>query len=702
VSEHAHLADRFDGLWRTKETAPDVFAFLTAQSAITPRERVDVLLIDQAHRWRTGDPIPAEIYLEKFPEVAADPELKLDLVFGEFRRALPRCSNPPERERFIARFPDLREALLRQAEVKDWCEDMGNGAGDGSGRGDATVHPDVVASPPDQPSSQGLASGLNLEDYQLKNQIGRGGMGEVYRAVHRRLGREVALKVIAPPYLSSEQVRARFYREMRAVGKLDHPHLVRAFDARQVGQRHILVMELLDGLNLRVLIDRVGPLSVADACAMIRQAAEGLQHAHEQGVVHRDLKPSNLMLIRGGIIKVLDLGLARLQEGEADGLTPYHLAMGTPDYVAPEQTADPRAASPRSDLYSLGCTLYHLLAGRPPHRQAPIAPSRQRRPELPEGLVGLLDLMLAKDPMKRPSSAAEVAESLGSWCVGADLLGLLDRALHSDPPGSSSRAAIVNTGGDGAADVAGPMALPSTAASPRGGEGFPTVPGSGPDSGRAGHRRRSMLLLAMAAVLLLGLPAAWRFVSPRGPLKVTSLSVHHYRQQGHDRLDDLDLIGPGGEAVRVRDHVRVEVQLSDPAHAYLLALNTDGSVQLGLPESEAQPPPRTDRLVLYPSRVDYFTLTEGPGVQAFVVVASLRPLPAYRDWSPVLAAMNWGHTEAAGVWRYDGEQFDDGTRGIKTRLVPEPFEATCLYLKGRTEVEAIQAIAFPVLPAEGK
>ncbi len=180
--------------------------------------------------------------------------------------------------------------------------------------------------------------------------------------MHLRLGREVALKVIVPPYLSSEEMMARFYREMRAVGRLDHPQLVRATDARQVDQRHILVMELLDGINLKDLVDRVGPLSVADSCELIRQAAEGLEHAHQHGIVHRDIKPANLMLIRGGTIKVLDLGLARLQEEEADGLTPSHLAMGTPDYVAPEQAVDPRAVSPRSDLYSLGCTLYHLLA----------------------------------------------------------------------------------------------------------------------------------------------------------------------------------------------------------------------------------------------------------------------------------------------------------------------------------------------------
>ena len=225
------------------------------------------------------------------------------------------------------------------------AEDVGALARDGSGPDPAAGRPDAVTSHPEKPSLQGPCSGLILGDYQLKDLIGRGGMGDVYRALHLRLDREVAVKVILAPFLSSDEMMNRFYREMRAVGRLDHRHLVRATDARQLDQRHILVMELLDGINLKVLVDRVGPLSVANSCEIIRQAAEGLQHANQHGIVHRDIKPSNLMLIRGGTIKVLDLGLARLQEGEADGLTPSHLAMGTPDYVAPEQVADPRRVS---------------------------------------------------------------------------------------------------------------------------------------------------------------------------------------------------------------------------------------------------------------------------------------------------------------------------------------------------------------------
>jgi serine/threonine protein kinase len=533
------LADRFDELWRTKETAPDAFAFLEAHAAVTARERVEVVLVDQAHRWRTGHPIPAERYLREFPEIAGDPELKLDVVFGECYHARRACGDRPDVGPFIARFPELREALIRQAEVNDWwasaagnqwtgSENGGREARGDSSRGDAPSDPVAGATPPNQPPLEDLAPGLILGDYLLKDRIGRGGMGVVYRALHLRLGREVALKVIVSPWLFSPQVASRFQREMRAVGKLDHVHLVRATDARQVGQRLLLVMELLDGLDLGRLMARVGPLPVAEACEMTRQVAEGLQHAHDHGVVHRDVKPSNLMLTRGGTIKLLDLGLARLLEAMPDGITPSYMAMGTPDYMPPEQAVDSRAVSPRSDLYSLGCTLYHLLAGRPPfhgsgspfgkmlgHRQAPIPPLRQRRPELAEGLGSVLDRMLAKDPAARPASAREVAESLQPWCQGADLPGLLDRGLRAGPVEPAPGALAGDPMIDHVEAVARPMDLPSTVVPPRWNERASTLPAPASAGGRAGPWRRAMPALAMAAVLVLfGLAVAWRFVRP--------------------------------------------------------------------------------------------------------------------------------------------------------------------------------------------
>jgi hypothetical protein len=185
--------------------------------------------------------------------------------------------------------------------------------------------------------------------------------------------------------------------------------------------------------------------------------------------------------------------------------------------------------------------------------------------------------------------------------------------------------------------------------------------------------------------------------------------LRHYRVQGVQFID-LGPIGPGGEPVRVGDDVRLELEFSEPAYAYLLALNTNGKVQLCLPEDDDQAPPRAARLVLYPDQKDYFMLTEGPGVQAFVAVARRGPLPPYRA-SGLKAALEqlWTHVAAPGVWRYDGDQVTPepppspesrvrlgGTRGEKKRRVPEPFVRACQFLRDRPGVEAVAAVAFPV------
>jgi hypothetical protein len=497
-------------------------------------------------------------------------------------------------------------------------------------------------------------------------------MGEVYLAWHEILNDEVVVKVSQAPAME-----ARFRHEIELQHKLGaHPQIVAVKTAGQFEGRYYLMMEYVPGVDLGRYVAAHGPLPWPEACASIRQAALGLAHAHDRGLVHRDLKPRNLIRTEGdGSIKILDWGLARrLDRASADEdarLTQPDRILGTPDYIAPEQIGNSATAGPASDLYSLGCTLYELLTGCPPfhdhankllaHLESPI-PALPPELGVPDGVERVLRRLLAKRAKDRYGSAREFEEALGEAVRGVE---------------------------------------------------------------ESGHPQPWIWRLAGLAAGLIGavaIFAVWQFVvrpdgkrptspipaSAQRPLRVTSLSVRHYRVQGHNRLDDLGPVGAGGDAVLIGDDVRVEVRLSEPAYAYLLALNTDGSVQLGLPESEAQPPPCTDQLVLYPSRADYFTLTEGPGVQAFAVVASRRPLPAYRDWRPGLAGLNWGHTEAAGVWRYDSQQFapdpppgsdpGEGKRGTKTRRVPEPFEAACRFLRDRPGVEAIEAIAFSVLP----
>jgi WD40 repeat protein len=254
-------------------------------------------------------------------------------------------------------------------------------------------------------------------------------MGAVYQAQHRLMGRTVALKVINGSLLNDPTAVARFRREVQAAAQLAHPNIVTAHDAEQAGDTHFLVMEYVEGTDLAAVVQRKGALPVTHACNYVRQAALGLQHAFEQGMVHRDIKPHNLMLMRSGQVKILDFGLARFasEGGPGANLTATNSMMGTPDYVAPEQASDARTADIRADIYSLGCTLYCLLTGRPPfgdrtllakivaHSQEAPRPVTDYRADVPPEVVAILERMLAKDPAQRFQTPAEVAQALAPF-----------------------------------------------------------------------------------------------------------------------------------------------------------------------------------------------------------------------------------------------------------------------------------------------
>ncbi len=269
--------------------------------------------------------------------------------------------------------------------------------------------------------------------YRIVRLLGRGGMGSVYEVHHQRMDRRQALKVINPELVDNPQALLRFEQELKAVAKLDHPNIARAYDAESFGSLQAIVMEFVPGQTLHDLLKKRGRLGVKDACRCVRQACLGLQHAHERGLVHRDLKPQNLMLAQdSGVIKILDFGLAKVvsENKAAHGLTKTNMTMGTYEYSAPEQAMDAASADIRADIYSLGCTLYYLIAGVLPfdyHSDAKLLLAHQNEaprplgeicPETPAELSDLVDRMLAKKPADRPQTPAEVAKALVPFTKG--------------------------------------------------------------------------------------------------------------------------------------------------------------------------------------------------------------------------------------------------------------------------------------------
>ncbi|MEZ6143115.1 MAG: protein kinase [Zavarzinella sp.] len=266
----------------------------------------------------------------------------------------------------------------------------------------------------------------NHARYRIIKQIGAGGMGRVFQAEHRLMERAVALKVINQRYLADQQAIERFHREVRTAARLNHPNIVAAFDAEQAGNLNFLVMEYISGLSLAQLVQLKGPLSVGYAANFIAQAAKGLQHAHDKGMVHRDIKPQNLMVTRTGLVKILDFGLARIGEDHTlvEPVTQQNTVVGTPDYLAPEQAKDSRSVDARADIYALGCTLYFLLTGKPPfpegsaieklfqHVECEPAPISDFRSDVPPEMLGILNKMMAKLPAQRFQRPVEIAEAL--------------------------------------------------------------------------------------------------------------------------------------------------------------------------------------------------------------------------------------------------------------------------------------------------
>jgi serine/threonine-protein kinase len=292
---------------------------------------------------------------------------------------------------------------------------------------------------------EGRAAGLIVGQYVVLDEIGHGAVGMVYKSRHRLMGRLAALKVFTPEHNDAEN-QTRFLREIQATAQLDHPHLVKAYEAGEHQGSYFLAMEFIEGRDLHARVDAEGPIPLDQTMEIFMQAAAGLGFAHSLGMVHRDVKPANIMLGSDGRVRVLDLGLVRFLKGFSSMMTSLDgTVRGTAAFMAPEQAMSIRNADHRSDIYALGSSLYFTLTGQPmfeekaimhqllAHQRKPAPPLRKQRPDLPETLERLYQVMVAKTPVQRPQSMEQVIEGLQAIADGKPLPADLDASADALP-----------------------------------------------------------------------------------------------------------------------------------------------------------------------------------------------------------------------------------------------------------------------------
>jgi phosphate ABC transporter phosphate-binding protein len=391
---------------------------------------------------------------------------------------------------------------------------------------------------------EGRLKDLRIGAYDVLELLGKGAMGTVYKARHRRMKRLAALKVLAPEVAAQSAFAQRFQREVEALAQLSHANVIMAFDAGEAEVGPFLAMEFVDGRDLASEVKERGPLGLADALECTLQAARGLEYAHARGLVHRDIKPANLMRDAGGLVKVADLGLARMRNPSAtehvSALTQAGSILGTVDYMAPEQALDSTATDGRADVYSLGCTLFYLLTGRPmysgtslmglllKHREAPPPSLSDSRPGVPEVVNAVFQRMVAKKPEDRYQTMAEVADALEEVRRETASVELPDVAPQPPAPAAGSSAAEMTVdapsarqltdhgarpGARAASTLSGAAPGASTlTAAPARPAARPGPPPAGPQppagaAPRAG--RRALVAAAVLAVLLAAAGLAW-------------------------------------------------------------------------------------------------------------------------------------------------------------------------------------------------
>ncbi len=399
------------------------------------------LCLEQARRWRAGDRAPAEEYLARHPELGADAEYALEVVYGEVLLREEQGEAAPVEE-YLRRFPEFADQLRRLFEVHTAVRPAPRAA-----PGDVATCPEAASAAqtpirfPGPPTERGPLG--RLGPYHVMSPLGQGGMGVVYKAYDERFGRVVAVKFLRPGLAGGE--RGRFECEARAAAAVRDDHVVVVHDVGadpDHGLRY-LVMEYVEGETAADRLRRAGTLPPREAADLVRQAAAGLAAAHAQGVVHRDVKPSNILLERGsGRAKVTDFGLARAPEAGGERLTLSGDLLGTPPYMSPEHVRRPAGLDARADVYGLGVVLYELLTGGAPVGGTTYAvlqqvlhdeptPPRRRNGRVPRDLETVCLKAMAKEPAERYQTAADLADDLRRWLDG--------EPVRARPPGPAER-----------------------------------------------------------------------------------------------------------------------------------------------------------------------------------------------------------------------------------------------------------------------
>jgi serine/threonine protein kinase len=414
------------------DTAPDLRALFRAHPDATAEDRLKILLDDQQRRWENGQPRPVRDYLEEHPDLAANTEFAVELIYGEIklRRARGESFDPND---YLAAFPDHSEALERQFFVDSWGSETTviDPSKLPGGPGAATATATAAAAAP-APALHRFPDALDLDDYQLGRLLStdRGNMGAVYQARQLSLGRLVAVKFLKPGNASPEAIE-QFHEEARAAAQLTHPHIVRIHGVGHSPDRgDFLVMDFIAGVNLEDRL-QTSPLELKRAAEIVADVADAIEHAHARNVIHCDLKPGNILINAEGQVMVTDFGLAKRLDPSQLEKERSDLIRGTAPYMAPEQVDERWGPLGRcTDVYGLGGLLYACLTGKPPFQgqgrvlveilrqvASPEAapPVRTHRGDVPEALAAICTRCLAKDPARRFGSAASVAAELRTW-----------------------------------------------------------------------------------------------------------------------------------------------------------------------------------------------------------------------------------------------------------------------------------------------